>query len=91
MQVAVTGVGDGGVEEDLRRALIEGIIEESEDETLMDRYLDGEYILKLRLWRNTFDLMRGMEDPHDIEIAMEPAHARRAAMAASQGGIMLIG
>jgi len=23
------------------------------------------------LWRNTFDLMRGMEDPHDIEIAMD--------------------
>jgi hypothetical protein len=33
--------------------------------------LDGEYIVKLRLWRNTFDLMRGMEDPHDIEIAMD--------------------
>lgn len=33
--------------------------------------LDGEYVLKLRLWRNTFDLMRGMEDPHDIEIAMD--------------------
>ena len=32
--------------------------------------LDGEYVIKLRLWRNTFDLMRGMEDPHDIEIAM---------------------
>ncbi len=33
--------------------------------------VDGEYIIKLRLWRNTFDLMRGMEDPHDIEIAMD--------------------
>jgi mono/diheme cytochrome c family protein len=33
--------------------------------------LDGEYAIKLRLWRNTFDLMRGMEDPHDIEIAMD--------------------
>jgi hypothetical protein len=33
--------------------------------------LDGEYVIKLRLWRNTFDLMRGMEDPHDIEIAMD--------------------
>jgi hypothetical protein len=32
--------------------------------------VDGEYIIRLRLWRNTFDLMRGMEDPHDIEIAM---------------------
>ena len=28
--------------------------------------VDGEYVIKLRLWRNTFDLMRGMEDPHDI-------------------------
>jgi Protein of unknown function (DUF1592)/Protein of unknown function (DUF1588)/Protein of unknown function (DUF1587)/Protein of unknown function (DUF1585)/Protein of unknown function (DUF1595) len=35
--------------------------------------LDGEYTIKLRLWRNTFDLMRGMEDPHDIEIAMDGA------------------
>src|SRR5436309_2369168 len=33
--------------------------------------LDGEYTIKLRLWRNTFDLMRGMEDPHDVEIAMD--------------------
>jgi hypothetical protein len=33
--------------------------------------LDGEYVIKVRLWRNTFDLMRGMEDPHDIEIAMD--------------------
>ena len=35
--------------------------------------VDGEYIIKLRLWRNTFDLMRGMEDPHDIEMAMDGA------------------
>ena len=35
---------DGGEHEDLRGALIEGIIEESEDETLMDRYLSGEDI-----------------------------------------------
>ena len=35
--------------------------------------VDGEYIIRLRLWRNTFDLMRGMEDPHDIEIAMDGA------------------
>jgi mono/diheme cytochrome c family protein len=38
--------------------------------------LDGEYTLKVRLWRNTFDLMRGMEDPHDIEIAMDGARLR---------------
>ncbi len=30
--------------------------------------LDGEYVIKVRLWRNTFDLMRGMEDAHEIEI-----------------------
>jgi hypothetical protein len=35
--------------------------------------VDGEYVIKLRLWRNTFDLMRGMEDPHDIEMAMDGA------------------
>src|SRR4030095_8435149 len=33
--------------------------------------LDGEYTIKVRLWRNTFDLMRGMEDSHQIEIAMD--------------------
>jgi mono/diheme cytochrome c family protein len=38
--------------------------------------LDGEYVIKLRLWRNTFDLMRGMEDPHDIEIAMDDVRLR---------------
>ena len=35
--------------------------------------LDAEYTIKLRLWRNTFDLMRGMEDPHDIEVSMDGA------------------
>jgi len=35
--------------------------------------LDGEYVIKLRLWRNTFDLMRGMEDPHEIEINLDDA------------------
>jgi len=35
--------------------------------------VDGEYVIKLRLWRNTFDLMRGMEDPHDVEIALDGA------------------
>ncbi len=33
--------------------------------------LDGEYEVKLRLWRNTFDLMRGMENPHEIEISID--------------------
>ena len=35
--------------------------------------LDAEYTIKVRLWRNTFDLMRGMEDPHDIELSMDGA------------------
>ncbi len=33
--------------------------------------LDGEYTIKVRLWRNTFDLMRGMEDEHEIEINLD--------------------
>jgi hypothetical protein len=33
--------------------------------------LDGEYLIKVRLWRNTFDLLRGVEDPHTIEIAVD--------------------
>jgi hypothetical protein len=40
--------------------------------------VDGEYVIKLRLWRNTFDLMRGMEDPHDIEIALDGARIQMA-------------
>ena len=37
--------------------------------------LDAEYIVKVRLWRNTFDLMRGMEDPHQIEISIDGKRA----------------
>ncbi len=33
--------------------------------------LDGEYVIKLRMWRNTFDLMRGMEESHEIEINLD--------------------
>jgi Protein of unknown function (DUF1592)/Protein of unknown function (DUF1588)/Protein of unknown function (DUF1585)/Protein of unknown function (DUF1587)/Protein of unknown function (DUF1595)/Cytochrome C oxidase, cbb3-type, subunit III len=33
--------------------------------------VDAEYIIKVRLWRNTFDLLRGMEDPHQIEISLD--------------------
>jgi hypothetical protein len=33
--------------------------------------VDGEYVIKVRLWRNTFDLMRGMEDAHEIEISLD--------------------
>ncbi len=33
--------------------------------------LDGDYIIKVRLWRNTFDLMRGVEDPHMVELNLD--------------------
>jgi Protein of unknown function (DUF1592)/Protein of unknown function (DUF1588)/Protein of unknown function (DUF1587)/Protein of unknown function (DUF1585)/Protein of unknown function (DUF1595)/Cytochrome C oxidase, cbb3-type, subunit III len=38
--------------------------------------LDAEYLIKLRLWRNTFDLMRGMEDAHQIEISVDGKQVR---------------
>src|SRR5204863_459934 len=52
---------------------IEGLPPGTRGGLLIQHYfpLDGEYTLKVRLWRNTFDLMRGMEDAHDIEIAMD--------------------
>jgi mono/diheme cytochrome c family protein len=40
--------------------------------------LDAEYVIKLRLWRNTFDLMRGMEDQHQIEISVDGNQVRLA-------------
>ena len=42
--------------------------------------VDGEYVIKLRMWRNTFDLMRGMEDSHKIEIAVDKARVRTVTM-----------
>ncbi len=38
--------------------------------------LDAEYVIKVRLWRNTFDLMRGMEDAHQIEISVDGNQVR---------------
>jgi hypothetical protein len=38
--------------------------------------VDGEYVLKVRLWRNTFDLLRGMEDPHQIEVSVDGQRVR---------------
>jgi hypothetical protein len=38
--------------------------------------LDAEYVIKLRLWRNTFDLMRGMEDAHQIEMSVDGSQVR---------------
>src|SRR5579885_941782 len=37
--------------------------------------LDAEYVIKVRLWRNTFDLMRGMEDSHQIESSVDGKQA----------------
>ncbi|MDN5789495.1 MAG: elongation factor G-like protein EF-G2 [Micrococcales bacterium] len=60
----ITGDADGRSEEqeDARNALIESVIEESEDATLLDRYLDGETIesdaliadLRTAITRGTF-------------------------------------
>jgi hypothetical protein len=33
-------------------------------------------VIKLRLWRNTFDLMRGMEDAHQIEMSVDGNQVR---------------
>jgi mono/diheme cytochrome c family protein len=41
-----------------------------------DAPLDAEYTIKLRLWRNTFDLMRGMEDTHQIEMSVDGNQVR---------------
>ena len=38
--------------------------------------VDGEYVVKVRLWRNTFDLLRGMEDPHQIEVSLDGERIR---------------
>ena len=35
--------------------------------------VDGEYVIKVRLWRNTFDFLRGMEDRHQVEMAVDGA------------------
>lgn len=33
--------------------------------------LDGEYVIKVRLWRVTADMIRGLEDQHLVEIAVD--------------------
>ncbi len=40
--------------------------------------LDGEYEIKVRMWRNTFDLQRGIEEPHTIEIAVDGKRVKSA-------------
>ena len=45
--------------------------------------VDGEYVIKPKLWRNTVDVVRGTETPHDLEISLDGAqltlHALRRA------------
>jgi hypothetical protein len=33
--------------------------------------VDGEYVIKPRLWRNTVDVVRGTETPHDLEVSLD--------------------
>jgi elongation factor G len=71
--------GDSHAErvEELRGALIEGIIQESEDESLMDRYLSGEDIdpkvliddLETAVARGSFYPVLATSSPHGIGLA----------------------
>jgi hypothetical protein len=33
--------------------------------------LDGEYVIKVRLWRATADVIKGLEEPHQVEISID--------------------
>jgi len=33
--------------------------------------VDGEYLIKPKLWRNTVDVVRGTETPHDLEVSLD--------------------
>jgi elongation factor G len=65
---------DAGQAEDLRGSLIEGIIQESEDESLMDAYLSGEEIdpksliedLEKAVARGSFHPVLASSSPHGI-------------------------
>src|SRR5262245_34812240 len=35
--------------------------------------VDGEYVVKPKLWRNTVDVVRGTETPHDLEVSLDGA------------------
>jgi hypothetical protein len=35
--------------------------------------VDGEYVIKPKLWRNTVDVMRGTETPHELEVSLDGA------------------
>jgi hypothetical protein len=40
--------------------------------------LDGEYLIKVRLWRVTADIIRGLEDRHQVEISVDGARLKLA-------------
>jgi hypothetical protein len=40
--------------------------------------LDGEYVIKVRLWRVTADMIRGLEDQHQVEISVDGRRAKLA-------------
>ena len=35
--------------------------------------VDGEYVIRPKLWRNTVDVVRGTETPHDLEVSLDGA------------------
>jgi mono/diheme cytochrome c family protein len=38
--------------------------------------LDGEYVFKIRLWRATAELIKGLEEPHRIELSVDGVRAK---------------
>ena len=38
--------------------------------------VDGEYVIRPRLWRNTVDVVRGTETPHDLEVSLDGERLR---------------
>lgn len=40
--------------------------------------LDGEYVIKVRLWRATADIIKGLEEPHQVEISVDGVRAKLA-------------
>src|SRR6185295_12304492 len=35
--------------------------------------VDGDYVIRPKLWRNTVDVVRGTETPHDLEVSLDGA------------------
>jgi hypothetical protein len=40
--------------------------------------LDGEYTIKVRLWRATADIIKGLEEPHQVEISVDGVRVKLA-------------